>query len=298
MKIAVLGAGGKLGSVLVREYAALGEVTAFSRRALDITSLQALEGHLNGFDVVLNCAAEANVDRCEQHPAQARAVNGTAVAQLANLCTRRGIRLIHFSTDYVFDGRGNRPYRETDPTAPLGVYGQTKREGEQAVLASAPDHLVVRVSWVFGPFGVAPGSRGYPGFVDQVLNRALKGEPLEGICDKWSIPTFARDIARELWPFLQEQRIGGVLHLTQSGPPCTWQEYAQAVVECGLAAGLPLRSREVQPRRMAEVPAFVGPRPVYTPLATERLKALTGRSPRSWKEALEEYVRHDFQPAP
>jgi len=220
------------------------------------------------------------------------------VAHLAALCARRGIRLIHFSTDYVFDGKASRPYRETDTPAPLGVYGQTKRKGEEAVLAAAPEHLVVRVSWVFGPFAVAPGSRGYPGFVDQILNRALKGEPLEGICDKWSIPTSARDIARELRPFLGEQRIGGILHVTQSGPPCTWQEYAQAVVECGLAAGLPLKSREVRPRRMAEVSAFVGPRPVYTPLATERLTALTGRPPRSWKSALEEYVRHDFRPAP
>lgn len=297
MKIAILGARGKLGSVLAQEYASLGRGEAFSRARLDITSREALESGLDGFDVVVNCAAEAHVDRCEQHPELARAVNTTAAEHLAELCARRGMRLIHFSTDYVFDGKGSRPYRESDAPAPLGVYGQTKREGELAVLVASPEHLVVRVSWVFGPFAVMPGSRGQPSFVDQILNRALNGEPLEGICDKWSIPTSALEIARELRPFLWEQRVGGILHLTQSGPPCTWQEYAQAAVECGLAAGLPLKSREVKPSRMAEIAAFIGPRPVYTPLATGRLAALTGRTPLPWREALEEYVRHHFRPA-
>jgi len=211
------------------------------------------------------------------------------VRRLGEICTARGVRCIHFSTDYVFDGertgRERVPYTEEDEARPTGVYGKSKRAGEEALLAVSERHLVVRVSWVFGP-----EQSGRTGFVEQTLERACRGEPLEGIDDKWSVPTSVADIAAGLYPFLREQPVGGVLHLTQGGLGCTWKEYAEAVVEAGLRAGLPLRSTVVKGRRMTDIAAFVGKRPVYTVMATRRLEALLGQKPRPWRVALEEYV--------
>lgn len=285
IRIALLGAGGRVGAALKRIYTARGEeVLAFDRKALDITCPEAVERALGEleFDVLVNAAAQANVDACERFPREAMAVNAEAVRRLGVLCSERGVRCIHFSTDYVFDGERATPYTEEDEARPISIYGESKRAGEEALLAASPEHLVVRISWVFGPER--------PGFVEQTLERALRGEPLEGIDDKWSVPTSVEDIAAELHPFLREQPIGGVLHLTQGGPGCTWKEYAEAVVGAGLQAGLPLKSTVVKGRCMADIAAFVGRRPAYTVMATRRLEALSGRPPRPWRAALEEYI--------
>lgn len=291
MKIVVLGTRGRLGAALAKAYWSEGhEVLAFDRVALDITEPGALEKTLGGlaFDVLLNASAQANVDECERHPEAAFAVNTKAVGALGELCARKKVRCIHFSTDYVFDGeRGKcgaspRPYTEEDVPAPISIYGESKHLGELALLAASSEHLVVRISWVFG------SER--PGFVEQTIERALQGGALEGVEDKWSVPTSVFDIASELRPFMRELPVGGVLHLTQSGGGCTWRGYAQAVVQAALKVGLPLQSTEVRGRKLAEIAAFVGRRPVYTVMATQRLEALTGRSPRSWQEALEEFI--------
>jgi len=258
------------------------------RADIDLASPESVERALRelDFDVLINCAALTNVDYCESHQEEAFAINAGAVGQMARICTQKNARCIHISTDYVFDGAKSEPYAEDDEAAPLGVYGASKRQGELELLAVSPNHLVVRVAWVFGP--------DRPSFVDQILKRALESEELAAIGDKWSCPTYTIDAAAMLRPLVREIPAGGIVHLTQSGA-CTWQEYGQYALDCAAAAGVALKGRRVAFQAMADLKAFVAKRPVYTVLSTRRLETLTGRAPRPWQEAVSDYVRQYYR---
>jgi dTDP-4-dehydrorhamnose reductase len=276
----ILGSGGRLGAALQRAWGA----TGFTRAEVDITSEAALRAALEplDFDVLVNCAAQTNVDRCETHPDEALAVNRDAVRKIAQICSAKNARCIHISTDYVFDGTQRVPYIEEDKASPISVYGESKLAGERALFEIDPEHLAVRVSWVFGP--------DRPSFVDQILERAKTSETVEAIGDKWAVPTYTKDIATLLKPFLRERREGGLLHLCNQGE-CTWQEYGQFALDCAREAGMSLRAHRVGSLKMADLKAFIAKRPVYTVLATSRVSGLTGQAPRSWQEAVREYVR-------
>lgn len=283
--IVIVGSGGRLGAALLREWRACGEqVIGFNRELLDLGDLPAMRERLEplDFDVLVNCAAQTNVDRCEREPEEAQRVNSGAVATLADICARKKARFIHISTDYVFDGTKRTPYHEGDETNPLSKYGESKLSGERCVHAVSDRHLVVRVSWVFGPDRAS--------FVDQILQRAQEQDRVEAIADKVSVPTYTLDAARLLLAVLDRPKICGVLHLCNTGE-CTWQEYGQHALDCAAAAGLPLRTRKVEPLKLADLKAFVAQRPVYTPLSTAKFTQLTGLTPRSWQEAVAEYVR-------
>jgi dTDP-4-dehydrorhamnose reductase len=286
VRLVVLGSGGRVGAAMARIYGQSAEVFAFNRRELDLASEEALEKTLGPlkFDVLVNCAGATSLEYCEMHEEEAFAVNARAVRMIAEICHRKQARCIHLSTDYVFDGTQMRDYTEEDVAEAINVYGRSKRAGELELLSVSEDFLAVRVSWVFGP--------DRPGFVEQLLQRAISGgAPLAGVGDKWSVPTSVYDIISELRPFLREIPVGGLLHLTQSGGACTWHEYGQYALDCAARAGVPLKERVVVKHAMSEVSAFVARRPVYTAMATRRLELLTGRAPRPWQEALEEYVR-------
>jgi dTDP-4-dehydrorhamnose reductase len=240
------------------------------------------------FDALVNCAALTNVDYCEAHEKEAFRINAAAPITLADLCARKGARMIHISTDYVFDGEKQTPYVEEDAANPLGFYAASKRSGEQALLTNWPQHLVARVSWVFGP--------DRPSFVDQILKRALENADLAAIADKIAVPTYTLDVAQWLRPFLAEVREGSLLHLCNAGA-CSWQEYGQFAIDCAVAAGAPLKGRVVAPQKMADLKAFVAERPVYTVMSTAKLTRLTGLTPRSWQDAVEDYVHHHWIPA-
>ncbi len=285
MKIVIIGSGGRLGAALLREWRAAGdEVTGFNHALLDIGDFARVRKTLGDleFDVLVNCAAQTNVDRCEQKPVEAFRLNGEAVATIADVCTRKKARCVHISTDYVFDGEKREPYTEADEARPISVYGESKLRGEQCLHAVADKHLAVRVSWVFGP--------DRPSFVDQILQRALEHETVEAIGDKTAVPTYTLDAARLLRPLLDEASYDGVLHLCNTGA-CTWQEYGQHAIDCALAAGVPLKGRTVGALKMADLKAFIARRPVYTAMSTALLQRTTGLTPRSWQEAVEEYVR-------
>jgi dTDP-4-dehydrorhamnose reductase len=196
------------------------------------------------------------------------------------------VRCIQISTDYVFDGLKKTPYVEEDDAWPISKYGESKRAGEVALLSASERNLAVRVSWVFGP--------DRPSFVDQVIQRALEHDRVEAIADKVSVPTYTLDAARMLAPLL-EAAVGGILHICNRGE-CTWQEYGQHALDCAAAAGLPLRTWKVEPIRLADMNAFVARRPIYTPLAVDKLTQLTGLVPRPWEEAVDEYVRAYWAP--
>ena len=290
-RIVVAGAGGRLGTALVREWKSAGEdVLGFNRQELDLSRPDQLRAVLQPleFGVLVNCAAQTNVDRCETHPDEATQINAHAVRTLAEICAAKSIRCIHISTDYVFDGTKRTPYTEEDPVIPISKYGESKRAGEIALLDVSPKNLAVRVAWVFGP--------DRPSFLDQMIERALKEERVNAVADKVAVPTYSLDAAVLLRPLLFDAPAGGVVHLCNEGE-CTWQEYGQHGLDCAAACGLPLKTRTLGPLKMADLKAFIAKRPVYTAMSTEKLAKLTGLRPRPWREAVREYVEKYVVPA-
>jgi dTDP-4-dehydrorhamnose reductase len=233
-----------------------------------------------GFDILVNCAALTNVDYCEEHRDEASTVNADAPAAIAEHCARRGARMFHVSTDYIYQGDIPSLRRESDPAEPASEYGRSKLRGDLAVLAADPGFFVLRTSWVFGP--------DRDGFLETMLGRALRGEPVEAIADKFSSPTYSLDFASLLEPLL-DHPAGGALNLCNAGA-CSWQEYAQAGIDAALACGVPLRTTRVTPTRLAAMPRFLARRPLHTAMDTRRYAALTGHSPRPWPLAVRDYI--------
>jgi dTDP-4-dehydrorhamnose reductase len=284
MKIVIVGSGGRLGAALARSWSGDGDtIVGFTHASLNLADDSEVRGKLEplDFDVLVNCAALTNVDYCETHELEAMRVNADAVRTIARICAAKGRRCLHISTDYVFDGEKREPYTELDLTGPLGAYGRSKLVGERAVLKASDRHLVVRVSWVFGP--------DRPSFVDQILQKARETDNLAAVADKWAVPTYTLDAARLLRPLLSDVPVGGILHLCNAGS-CTWQEYGQYAIDCAASFGIPLKGDTLAPQKMAELKAFIARRPVYTVMSTERLTELTSLVPRTWQEAVEDHV--------
>jgi dTDP-4-dehydrorhamnose reductase len=283
MKIVILGAGGRLGAALMREYRGKYDIAGFNRAELDLANLDDVRGKLGAmnFDVLINGAAFTNVDACETERDRAFRVNAEAPGILAEICNEKDAKLIHFSTDYVFDGEKRAPYTEKDPANTISAYGESKLAGEKNVLAAEDGHLVVRVSWVFGP--------DRPSFIDATIKRAQQDEKIDAISDKFSTPTYTHDIAHMLPQFFDRRVAGGILHFANAGK-CTWQEYAQWALDCCRDAGISLKGRTVGPIKLSEMTNWVARRPVYSVLSTAKYTDLTGRAPRAWRDAVADYI--------
>lgn len=283
LKLIVIGAGGRLGAALMREWRGQFDVSGFNHAQLEIGNFDAVRETLRteNFDVLINCAAQTNVDRCEVEREEAFRINGEAPGVLADICERKGARMIHISTDYVFDGEKREPYLESDIARPISIYGESKAEGERCVASVGDAHWIVRVSWVFGP--------DRPSFIDAVIKRAMNEDKVDAIADKFSTPTYTDDLARML-PHLFAADGGGIVHAANSGE-CSWQEYGQHALDCCVAAGVLLKARTVEPSKLAEMKNFVAKRPVYTVLSTAKLAKIAGEAPRNWRDAVEAYVR-------
>ena len=274
MRCLVLGGTGMLGSAVVaaarsRGWAALG----LSRTQGDLTDRDRLLGWAERFrpDVVVNCAAYTKVDAAETERELAFGVNGEGVAAAAALASQAGARLVHVSTDYVFDGKASEPYREDAPTAPLSVYGQSKLEGERRALA-CDRSVVVRTSWLFGPGG--------PSFVAAMVGLIEAGRlPLRVVADQQGCPTSTASLARALLD-LALWETTGVVHF-QNREPVSW--YAFAVEITRLWSG----AVEVVPVTTAEFPR-PAPRPAYSVLDVGRFEHLAGRRVEPWEEGLVE----------
>src|SRR5690348_3436655 len=180
MKIVVLGAGGRLGAALLREYRDKFELTGFDHRKLDLSDLAQVREKLHAidFDIAINAAGFTQVDLCETKPEHAFLINAEAPRVVAEICAEKKARLIHFSTDYVFDGENREPYTEEDEANPISVYGQSKLAGEKNALAPSNRNMVFRVSWVFGP--------DRPSFIDAMIKGAQENECIDAIADKVS----------------------------------------------------------------------------------------------------------------
>lgn len=284
MRVAITGANGRLGGTLCRVWADRFEILPLTRAEADLRDPVAFESALAdlAFDAVVNCAAATDVDGCEREAEAAERINAHAPACLARLCTRRGIRMIHLSTDYVFDGTKPTPYDESDAPNPQGVYGRTKALGEEHVLQASPRHAVVRVSWVFGPEK--------PSFVDAILARAGKEERVEAIGDKISSPTYAVDVAAWLLPLLEQpNRPGGIYHAANAGG-CSWRDYGEAAIREAIRLGVPMKTDTVDAIALADMKQFIAPRPKNSELACRRLREELGVTPRPWQEAVRDFV--------
>jgi dTDP-4-dehydrorhamnose reductase len=229
--------------------------------------------------LVLNCAAHTKVDLCEEQESLANAINGEAVGTLATLCKEYGAKLVHYSTDFVFDGSGTRPYKPTDPVHPLSAYGRSKLLGEQAVQrVNPPGWLVLRTAWVYGPNGAC--------FPQTMVNAAKAGKQLRVVCDQVGTPTYTRDLAAATLD-LVDAGASGLLHLTNAGET-NWCDFTRAILEeFGIerpVEGITSADWQKQRPRSAH-------RPAYSVLDTSAYPRLTGKSMRPWREALRDYKR-------
>ena len=282
-KVVVLGAGGRLGAALVREYARDFEVVGFNHAQLDLGAPEQLRSTLGSldFDALINAAAQTNVDRCETHQEEAFVLNAEAPRELAAICRAKEARFIHISTDYVFDGDKREPYTEEDEARPISVYGESKREGERRALEANDHALIVRVSWVFGP--------DRPSFIDAILKKARNEDEISAVADKYSTPTYALDICELLKPLLMDHQECGLFHLANSGE-CSWQEYAQWALDCCHAKGIPMKARKVDAISLADMKNFIAKRPVNSVLSSGKYQRATGEIPRHWHHAVADYV--------
>lgn len=250
-RVLVLGAAGQLGRDVVRTCELAGDtVIALGHRELDIVDEAAVRRTIaqTAPDVVINCAAWTAVDPCESDPARADLINGSAVRWLAEATRAADAHLVHLSTDYVFSGRLDRAYTESDETGPINAYGRSKLLGEREALSAMPECTVVRTSWVCGEHGA--------NMVRTVLRLAAADGPLRFVDDQRGCPTFTVDLA-PLLRLLAVQRIAGVVHATNSGP-VSWFGFARAILA---AAGddpgrvEPISTADLQPARPATRPA-------------------------------------------
>ena len=279
MRCLVFGGTGMLGQAVVaaarsRGWAALG----LSHAQADIANAaEPLLGWVDAFrpELVVNCAAFTKVDACETERERAFAVNGEAVAHVAAVAARAGARLVHISTDYVFEGTAREPYREDSPTHPLSSYGRSKLAGEAHALAYERG-LVVRTSWLFGPGG--------PNFVATMVNLIEAGRvPLKVVRDQEGCPTYALFLARAVLDLAQGE-VTGVVHY-RNREPVSW--YAFAVAIARLWSG----TVEVVPVTTADVPR-PAPRPAYSVLDVTRFERCAGRPVQPWEWGLVETLRH------
>ena len=287
-RIVVIGAGGRLGSSLVRMLKPDHELVAFDRAALDLSSARAIREALDplDYDRLFLTGALTAVDYCEAHRDEAFAVNAAGPGLVAEISARKGAHLTYVSTDFVFDGTKETPYAETDAPRPISVYGASKLEGETRVLRACPDHLVARVSWVFGP--------GRPAFSGVDRRQGLRAGATDAAGQQSGCPTYTIDLVEWMAALaLDPSRApaAGLFHLCNSNP-CTWRDWGQFTIDAARDAGIQIIAGEIQGIPVDSVAAFVAKRPVNSAMATEKFSSLTGIRPRGWKEALRDFVIH------
>lgn len=244
--------------------------------SLDICQAEAVLACVkeNEVDCILNCAAYTAVDKAEDNEALATKINTDAVRNLAEAASATGAKVIHVSTDYVFDGTSCRPYVETDPTCPVSVYGRTKRAGEQALQAVCPDAVILRTAWLYSEYGA--------NFVKTMLRLAGEREEIKVVFDQVGTPTYAGDLARAMLHIVETARAGefepGIYHFSDEGV-CSWYDFTVKIMQ---SAGLPTR---VLPIESSEYPARAA-RPPYSVLNKGKIKRTFGFTLPHWEESL------------
>lgn len=290
MRILLVGQSGQVAHELERTLACLGEVTSRSRGThppLDLLNPKSIGPAVRDVrpDLIVNAAAYTQVDRAETEVEAAFAINARAVEAMALACQEHKIPLIHYSTDYVFDGKGQRPYRETDPTGPDGVYASSKLQGEEAIRSAGIPHLILRTAWVYGLHG--------QNFLKTMLRLMAERESLGIVNDQFGAPTWSRMIAEATALMIARTlRMGsmdlgersGTYHLTCSGMT-SWYGFADKIRERGIAEGYLSDAARLRAISTEEYPTPAR-RPAYSVLDNQRLREDFGLSLPSWEDAL------------
>lgn len=284
MKVWILGAGGMLGQMLSRVLRANAHEVLDER--VDITDSKALQHFAEHHRpaALVNCAAYTQVDQSESDQERAYLINARGVESVGEVAARYSIKAVHISTDYVFDGENQVPYRETDVCHPINVYGASKWAGERAfaaALAGRP-HFIVRTSWLYGPGG--------RNFVATMLQLMQTREELRVVCDQQGRPTYTWDLAMALNALLQSTAASGVYHVTGGGSPTTWQQFATEILRQASQAGMHLKCRTLLaiPSKDYPTPAK---RPAYSVLDMHKFSSATGFILRPWELALADYFK-------
>ena len=275
MRVLVAGASGQLAHAVRRTWLDH-ELILPEESVLDLTKREAIFSVVKAVQpqVLINCAAYTQVDRCESEGDLAQLINATAVGWLAEACEAQGALLVQISTDYVFDGRGTRPYREADPTNPVSAYGRTKLAGEQQA-AHCSRHLIARTSWLYDAWG--------KNFLNTMVNAASQGRALRVVADQRGAPTTCRALARQL-KVAAEEGWHGLVHTTCQGET-SWHGFAQAIFE---AKGMTV---DQSPCTTADYPT-PATRPAYSVLDGRRRKSLGTDLMPDWQQALREVIDH------
>ncbi len=267
-----------LGSDLLKTLFARYEVVGMDKEEIDIVSAKDCKNAVAEVepDIVINAAAFTNVDGCETQRDECFAVNAEAVKNICEACRGRDIRIIHFSTDYVFDGKAKSPYREQDICNPINVYGESKLAGERYLQSLSEDYLLIRTSWLYGING--------KNFVRTILDKAKTTTRLSVVDDQIGCPTYTKDLAAavELLIF-QNQR--GIFHVTNRGH-CSWYEFAVRILK-----EVSKDEVEVKPIKTHELPRLAM-RPAYSALSMQKFITTTGKTPQPWQLAVQDYLKN------
>jgi dTDP-4-dehydrorhamnose reductase len=296
-KILLTGKNGQVGWELQRALASFGQVVAMDSKELDLADPDAIRRTVRNIapDIIINPAAYTAVDKAESDATLAMAVNGIAPGILAEESLRLGALLIHYSTDYVFDGSKPAPYTEDDVPNPQSVYGRTKLAGEQAICASGCKHLIFRTSWVYGVHG--------GNFVKTILRLAKERNELRIVADQFGAPTWARDLAQATASALcfwqnadRDDDLGGLYHLTAAGRT-NWHQYAEEIVRLAreFDPALAARQLSIQAITTQEYPV-PAKRPANSVLSCNKIRDAFGIALPEWQDSVAECVREIYEP--
>lgn len=290
MKILLAGGSGQLAQELQPILLSSGEVIAVDRTRLDLSQPESIRQAMAEIqpNLVVNAGAYTAVDKAESEPELANAVNGIAPGILAEECEKLGASLIHFSTDYVFDGSHGSAYLETDSTNPLGTYGKSKLAGEEAIRKAGNRHIIIRTAWVYGN-----GGKG--NFVKTMLRLGKEREEIRVVADQIGSPTWTGDLAEaisQIIPLLGPESFG-TYQYTNSGV-CSWYDFAIAIFEEAAQLGFPLKIQRVIPITTSEYPT-PAKRPAFSVLSTVKISALLGTYPPHWRQGLRQMLAREVK---
>ena len=286
MKVLVTGKNGQLGQS-IKKIVDEKKITNLSnynftfigREELNLEYIDSIRSYfdVNEFNIIINCAAYTKVDKAEENQKQANLINHTAVKELATIAKTKNIKLIHISTDFVFNGLNNKPYTENDATSPLNIYGETKLAGEKAVMSiSKSNSLIIRTGWLYSEFG--------NNFVKTILNLAKKNDALDIVSDQFGTPTYAYDLAFLILyiittdKFLENNKSSEILHYSNEGKS-SWYDFAKEII------GISGINCQLNPIGAKDYP-LAAKRPNYSILSSKKVSEEYDVSIKHWKEAL------------